>query len=658
MAFLTNGVPFTNDCLTTLIFSMLTFSVSIRPLLILLALVLPATGSFAQATATDSLWQVWLDPAMPDTHRLNAGHALAWQMIYSAPDSTAALSKEALQFATEHGWTKWQAKALNTLGSTFQLRGDYTRAVEYYQRSLAIFKETDNASGQASLYVNLGLIHRRQGDLSGALDYYLKSLALVDSLRDSSGLADAYNNLGTVYSDQENYPRALEYFILALQLQERHKDRKSAAVSLNNIGAIYNRKGEYQLAREYYERSLVMREEYGDRMGMALVYGNLGLNARDNGRHDDARVYYRKAMAIQELLQEKPGLASSYYNLGDLAVEEGAYREALRWCRKSLDLSRELGAIRLERNACHCLFRAHKRLGQSGKALSWLEEYLTLSDSLNRDETDRMLAQMEFARAILADSLSREEEKLRMTIIYQQAVRSKSRLVNIALVSILLVLVLALLYRWRMMHFRKDSRFFQNKAELLEKQHLINEIALLRTQVNPHFLFNSLSILSSLVRVDPDLSEKFIDQLSRSYRYILEQKEQELVTLRTEMDFIQSYIFLLKIRFESKFDVRFFIEEVDLDRYRIPPLTLQLLIENAMKHNRMSVQEPLIVEVELSEFAILEVRNPLQPRHTSQSSTGIGLQNIITRYSLLTDKPVRARERQGKFVVEIPLLEA
>lgn len=606
---------------------------------------------------TDSLWQVWVDPAQADTHRLNANHALAWKMLYSAPDSTTALARSALLFATERGWVKWQAKALNTLGSACQLRGDYATAVEYYQRSLALFRKTDNATGQASLYSNLGLIHRRQGDLSGALDYYLQSLAIVDSLRDSSGIADVYNSLGTVYSDQENYSRALEYFMLALKLQERLDDRNSLGILLNNVGAIYNRKSEFQLAREYYERSLAIREEFNDRLGMALVYGNLGLNAKDSGKFQDAREYYRKAMVIQEDLQDRPGLASSYYNMGDVAVEEKLPREAIRWCRKSLDLSRELGALRLERNACHCLFRASKQNGDTAGALSWLEQYQTLTDSLNQDDINRRLEQMEFARRIMADSLVREEEKLRLAVSYQTALRSKSRLVNIALISVLAVLVIALLFRWRMMHFRKDSRFFQNKAELLEKQHLLNEIALLRTQVNPHFLFNSLSILSSLVRVDPDLSEKFIDQLSRSYRYILEQKEQELVSLRTEMDFIQSYIFLLKIRFENKFDVRFFIEQVDLDRYRIPPLTLQLLIENAMKHNRMSVQEPLIVEVELSEFAVLEVRNPMQPRHSASKSTGIGLQNIITRYSLLTDKPVRAGERQGKFVVEIPLLE-
>ena len=186
---------------------------------------------------------------------------------------------------------------------------------------------------------------------------------------------------------------------------------------------------------------------------------------------------------------------------------------------------------------------------------------------------------------------------------------------------------------------------------------MVNEISLLKTQVNPHFLFNSLSILSSLVRVDPDLSEQFIEQLSRSYRYILEQKDQSLVTLRTELGFIDSYAFLLKIRFENKFNLVVQLPDDILDRYKIAPLTLQLLVENAVKHNRMSVNEPLIVNITYEDNQMLVVKNRLQPRSTPTISTGMGLQNIINRYALLTDRPVWAGETEDQFVIRIPLLD-
>ncbi|MCW5920753.1 MAG: histidine kinase [Saprospiraceae bacterium] len=209
------------------------------------------------------------------------------------------------------------------------------------------------------------------------------------------------------------------------------------------------------------------------------------------------------------------------------------------------------------------------------------------------------------------------------------------------------------LYR-RQVRLRMEA--MKARSDELEKQKLLNEIALLKTQVNPHFLFNSLSILSSLVHTNADLSEQFIDQLSRSYRYILEQKDQSLVTMRTELAFIRSYTFLLKIRFENKFDLQILLEDTSLDQYKIAPLTLQLLVENAVKHNRMSAKEPLIVEV-AAEGETLIVRNALQLRPNPEASTGTGLKNIISRYALLTDRPVEAgTTADGYFVVKVPLL--
>ncbi|WP_338877180.1 histidine kinase [Spirosoma sp. SC4-14] len=195
----------------------------------------------------------------------------------------------------------------------------------------------------------------------------------------------------------------------------------------------------------------------------------------------------------------------------------------------------------------------------------------------------------------------------------------------------------------------------QVRAERLEKENVQAQFAALKSQVNPHFLFNSLSILSSLVHADADLSEKFIDQLSRAYRYILEQKDNERVLLKTELEFIQAYRFLLNIRFENKFDVVINVPEADQNRYSIAPLTLQLLVENAVKHNRMSAKEPLHVHIRV-EGECLVVQNNLQIRPQSETSTGVGLQNIITRYAMLTERSVWVGENEGSFIVKVPLL--
>jgi two-component system LytT family sensor kinase len=197
---------------------------------------------------------------------------------------------------------------------------------------------------------------------------------------------------------------------------------------------------------------------------------------------------------------------------------------------------------------------------------------------------------------------------------------------NYALTFVISISIFYLILN-RKSHFR--MRYMEIQAEQLKKENALAQFEALKNQVSPHFLFNSLSILSSLVHVDANLSEKFIDQLSKAYRYILEQKDNETVSLKTELDFLNSYAFLLKIRFENKFDVKISITDQEAEKYHIAPLTLQLLIENCVKHNRMSQKEPLIVTI-LIKDDYLVVTNPVRPRSELEriKSSGIGFGNI------------------------------
>ncbi|WP_128546713.1 sensor histidine kinase [Larkinella soli] len=220
------------------------------------------------------------------------------------------------------------------------------------------------------------------------------------------------------------------------------------------------------------------------------------------------------------------------------------------------------------------------------------------------------------------------------------------------------LMVMAMLSAFYLADNRRSSlkmRKLETQAERMQKESVQAQFSALKNQVNPHFLFNSLSILSSLVEVDAGLSVQFINRLSRAYRYILEQKDNDRIALKTELEFIEAYIFLLQIRFEDKLQVAVDVPAREATTWSIAPLTLQLLIENAVKHNQMSEEIPLLVSVFIRE-GYLWVTNPIQLRPHAEATTGVGLQNIINRYGLLTDLPVWAGEQQGTFVVKIPLL--
>lgn len=190
-------------------------------------------------------------------------------------------------------------------------------------------------------------------------------------------------------------------------------------------------------------------------------------------------------------------------------------------------------------------------------------------------------------------------------------------------------------------------------AERLKKEILISEFESLKNQVNPHFLFNSLNVLADLVYEEQDEAVRFVGELAHVYRYVLDCKQKEIIELDAELKFINSYIFLLKIRFEENICANVCIPSTS--RIFIAPVTLQLLLENAIKHNIISIEKPLMIEVGIDGDYIF-VRNNIQLRRGHEKSTGVGLKNIISRYQFLSDKEVLIINDGTEFVVKIPVL--
>lgn len=189
----------------------------------------------------------------------------------------------------------------------------------------------------------------------------------------------------------------------------------------------------------------------------------------------------------------------------------------------------------------------------------------------------------------------------------------------------------------------------------LQKENLQSQFEVLKQQVNPHFLFNSLNVLTSLIKVDPDLAESFTENLSKVYRYVLENKDKDLVSLSTELDFIKAYVFLINIRFMDKVFVDININQKHHD-LMVLPMALQLIIENAIKHNSFSKQKPLMISLYVENENVLVTENNLQTRDTYIQSTGVGLSNIRNRYTLITGMEPQFEKTEDKFIVKIPLV--
>jgi hypothetical protein len=176
----------------------------------------------------------------------------------------------------------------------------------------------------------------------------------------------------------------------------------------------------------------------------------------------------------------------------------------------------------------------------------------------------------------------------------------------------------------------------------------------LKNQIDPHFLFNSLNVLSALIEENPANAQRFTTSLSKIYRYVLEQKDKELVSVQEELEFAKTYMNLLKMRFESSISFEL-PENSEQSEAKVVPLSLQLLLENGIKHNVVSEQKPLHIKIfEKDNFLI--VQNDLQKKAVLQDGQGVGLQNIISRYAILTDRKVIVQQSNTVFSVHLPIL--
>jgi two-component system, LytTR family, sensor kinase len=203
-------------------------------------------------------------------------------------------------------------------------------------------------------------------------------------------------------------------------------------------------------------------------------------------------------------------------------------------------------------------------------------------------------------------------------------------------------------------YFMDELRKSVEEKEMLKRESLYAQLEALKTQVNPHFLFNNLNTLSAVIPDNPGQAIDFVQQLSRVYRHILEVKNEQSILLKEELEVLQAYAFLLKTRFGDNLDISIRVAEEKLEQ-KIVPLSLQILMENAIKHNIVSSAKPLRIDV-FTEEGRLIVSNTLQKKNQAFESTGIGLENIRNRYLLLGSRPIEVEEGPSSFTVSIPLI--
>lgn len=205
------------------------------------------------------------------------------------------------------------------------------------------------------------------------------------------------------------------------------------------------------------------------------------------------------------------------------------------------------------------------------------------------------------------------------------------------------------------LHYYQEWKSETRQRKSLEQENLKAQFEILKNQVNPHFLFNCFNALSVLIKESQSRADDFLKHLARVYRYVLEVKEKELIRVCEELEVMSSYVFLMKSRLGEKLKVKLNIPEHLQDHY-IPPLTLQILMENALKHNKATAEQPLDIDISVNGENEISFSNNLNLIEDVQS-TNIGLKNIIERYEYLSDSGIHVKKGNDRFLVNVPLIK-
>ncbi len=323
----------------------------------------------------DSLWSVYRNVKNHDTIRLRAFNDIAWSLLYTNPDSTYILGHIELEMARTKKLKYWETKALNTIGASYQVKGNYIKAIDFYQQCLKIREE----------------------------------------LKDLKGVAASLANIGSIYININEFDKALEYQLRSLKLAEEMGNKESMASSLNNIGIIYQNLADYPKALEYNQKSLKLYEALGDKQGVAASYANIGNTYATLGDNNKALECQLKSNAIAREIGDKFGESTSLTAIGKSYMKQKKYSLALECLNRSNQIAKETEDIISEKEVTEVLYETHKEMGNFTKALSFYERFITLKDSILKEDNQKQIAnkelQYQYEKKAAADSVVNAEER-------------------------------------------------------------------------------------------------------------------------------------------------------------------------------------------------------------------------------------------------------
>lgn len=541
---------------------------------------------------------------------------------------------QALDIYTKLKIEKGIASINNAIGVNYYKQSEYNKALFYFNNAIAYYEKTNNTHNLIAGLLNTGNIYADTGEFTKAINNYNRVIKLSKEVNHTLGLTYAQNNLGNVYESQGNYLKAISLFKRVLYDKEIERDTLSIAQTLNSLGIIYHKTGEIKQAITAHEKSLKYADSFGSKSLMATNKTNLGTLYTELKQYDaankhfqealkitraindkneesiclsnlgnlnlklnkiaDAQNYFMQSVELCKAIDNKEQLAYSYVGLGETYYKELNYKEALKYLELGKSLSNQINILEPPKKATELLSEIYKARGDFKQAYENHELFKKISDSLLNKENIKKIAAIEYEYKYKKELNDGKEREIKLTKTVETTSKDLEKSQRNLLLGIIIFLVMAMLLGSIIFILKLRN----SKAKT---QNIITEQKLLRTQMTPHFIFNSLSVLQGMIlNKEESKSMSYLSKFSKLLRITLENSRDKTVLLSQELEAVENYLSLQqieneKITFQVNVD-----DAIETNAIKVPPMLIQPFVENAIEHAFKNQNENCIIEINLS----------------------------------------------------------
>ncbi|MCU0460003.1 MAG: histidine kinase [Bacteroidales bacterium] len=577
--------------------------------------------AFAIARRSPDLAILMAHKALSDSKKINytngeADASLALGMAYLAKynpgDSAWYYNDRALKLYEEEGNKAGMGRACYGLSYVYSFRGDTPSSEKYASLALQYFEEAGDHRGMINTLNVLSYHARQRRDLDAAKRFLERAITTAREVSDTLPLADATNSLGNLYKDMALFSQAIDAYFEALRLWETKGDSAGMSIAYGSIGLAYFYQKDYDRALEFSRKHLLLSEKRKDLWEVSKICNTIAQTWNARGNSDSALVYLRRSLAINRHMNYPSGESSSCYNiastllflsqpdsaqwyirkafdlisgtrtpvppeyyvtLANIEQSLGNYGKALSTGMTAYSLGKEKQLPIIVSDASLLLSDLYGRTGRKDIAYGYLKEHMQLSDSISNDEFLKQVTRMEIQYDYDKKQKAAEYERMQERLISENKIRQQRTLISSLGVLFLLAGFFSLLY---LRHTRLRARYSQIDLEQ----------RLLRAQMNPHFIFNSLCAIQDLIMAEkPQKANAFLTKIARLMRNILENSREEYISLEKEIETLKLYLDVQQLRFDNGFNYEILVDQtIDPENISVPPMLAQPCVENSIEH--------------------------------------------------------------------------